>query len=331
MKRTPLLAVQLFLLLSLLLLLPPILEEARARESKGDECCPIVLVDRSTRLVAAKDQETDRVFHFRADVLDMRSLRVGDLASADFETGRVTGIAGAKRDYPMLMWDDSDECCVIRDLDETSGAAVAIDPKSGEAFRIRISPADLETVGVGSAVAVDLNSGGVIVQSFEPIHGNAPRIEAQLEPDWAEICCPAAPNPELTGATGRLAVGSLEGAKPFNIQVFKSGTDQRSKSWYSNEGLTANFLPGDYDVVVNGMRLQNVYLGRGMDTRVRCGALNVTLDSGTAWAIYASDGETRVDADYGSMMVVLPVGTYFVELAGDRMEVAINDGRVTDF
>jgi hypothetical protein len=312
----------------LTLLLAPA-DEARAIET-GEQCCPIVLVDHTSRLVSAKNPETDQVFHFRADILDIRSLRVGDLVSADFESGRITGIAGANRDYAMLMR-DGDDCCVVRDIDETSGMAVAIDPNSGEAYRFKVAADDIGSVTEGATVAIDPSSGGVTVGSFEPIHGAADKIEAHLEPDWQDVCCPAMPNAQLTGATGRLAIATMEDSKAFSIQVYKAATDERSKSWYSNEGLTANLLPGKYDVVVNGMKLEDVYLGRGMDTQIRTGALNIMLESGTSWAVYRKDGETRVAADYGSAKIVLPIGTYFVALAGDMMEVAIIDGRVTDF
>ncbi len=59
--------------------------------------------------------------------------------------------------------------------------------------------------------------------------------------------------------------------------------------------------------------------------------IEAALRFGSRRARVAADGETRVAGDYGSMTIVLPIGSYVMKAAGGSMEVAIVEGHVTEF
>jgi hypothetical protein len=265
---------------------------APAQEADQEDCCPIIIIDGENHILYARYKDSGRVFQVRVSAEDIARVRIGDMIGAALVEGGavVTQIAGASRNYTSVV-------PLPDDWEPTHGFAP--------------SPA-----------------------GWQPTHGisgqaDDPEIKTfdVPQPDLGEDCCPIAPNTELLGATGRLLVHAMEGVENFRVDVFKAGTTDRAADWYGNR--TNDLIPGRYDVVVNGVKLENVPIDRRSDTNIRLGALAINLSGNARWEVYDASKDTRYTDGYGSKMIALPVGKYAVKIAGGFLEIEIKDGQVT--
>ncbi|MHC4709180.1 MAG: hypothetical protein ACYTA3_01800 [Planctomycetota bacterium] len=263
-----------------------------AQEGDSEECCPIIIIDGESHVLYARYKDSGRVFQVRVSAEDIARVRIGDMIAAELteSSAVVTHVAGASRNYTSVV-------PLPHDWEPNHGFAPT-------------------------------------PEGWEPTHGatgeiSDPDIDRVIvpQPDFGEECCPMAPNTELMGATGRLLVNALEGVKNFHVEVFQAGTTERATDWYGNK--TIDLIPGRYDVVVSGVKLENVAIDRRSDTTVRLGALAISLSGNAHWGVYDASKETRYTDGYGSGTIALPVGTYFVGMAGGYLEVEIKDGQVT--
>jgi hypothetical protein len=255
---------------------------------------------------------------------------------------------------------DQEVCCPIIIIDGENQVLYARYKDSGRVFQVRVSAEDIARVRIGDMIAAELTESSAVVtqvagasrdytsvvplpHGWQPNHGFAPTPDGWNpnhgindpdiktfdvpQPDFGDDCCPMAPNTELMGATGRLVVNALEGVKNFHVEVFKAGTTDRAVHWYGNK--TSDLMPGSYDVVVSGVKLENVAIDRRSDTSIRLGALTISLSGNTHWEVFDVSNENRYTHGYGSETIALPVGTYAVRMAGGVLEVEIKDGQAT--
>ena len=139
-------------------------------------------------------------------------------------------------------------------------------------------------------------------------------------------------NPELKGRFGRIVVGFPPGTKDLLAQteVFKPGDANRIRSGYGN--FEAEFIPGTYDLNVSGHRFAGVVVERGSDTRVKVGVLRlITSSANTNFEVFEVGGKNRLQGVYGQKEIGLPIGTYEVEVNGQREKVKIESDRITEY
>ena len=137
------------------------------------------------------------------------------------------------------------------------------------------------------------------------------------------------PNPNLKGAMGRITIRTPE-KSTYSLTVFKAGTDE--KSAYRYGGTEFLLLPGQYDTRWwdnSKWRLSGVPVRRGMDTRIRAGAVHLNLKY-TSWVIYDETKTIVIYGGYSVWRIGLPVGKYYVKVNNDFAEVVIKDGEVTE-
>lgn len=136
-------------------------------------------------------------------------------------------------------------------------------------------------------------------------------------------------NSELTGRLGRILVAFPEGsgASSTRIEIHPEGSKERSASNYG--GITADLLPGKYDVVISNVALPGVEVRSRHDTKIAVGALRVSAGSSTRIQIFR--GQQAVASGYGKAQFGLPAGNYEVEISGRREPVTIAAGQLVDF
>ncbi len=284
-------------------------QERKGQVLKLDDCCDIISIDGENLIVYARHMETGRVLQFGVDVLDIRSVRIGDMVGATFDgdAAVVTSIAGADRNYTTVV-------PMPDDWEPTHGFAPNPDGWAPIPPGLEWPPS-----------AENIESGAVVVRSgiVQPAYGDfeAPDV------DDSNVCCPIVPNPELSGVSGRVVVDVLEGVSDFHVEVFKEGTSERARDWYGNASV--DFLPGDYDIKLNGVLVTGAKVNRQMDTTIRCGALSVNLSDGSHWEVFDEAQETRFNDKYGTATIALPIGVYAVRVAGGWLRIEIEDGAVT--
>lgn len=136
-------------------------------------------------------------------------------------------------------------------------------------------------------------------------------------------------NAELTGRVGRVVVAFPEGASASStrIEIRPEGGKELSESGYGR--ITADLLPGKYDVQVSGVVIPGVEVRSRHDSKIAVGVLRVSLGSSTRVEIFR--GGQSVASGYGKGQYGLPVGSYEVEISGKREPITITAGGITDF
>jgi hypothetical protein len=136
-------------------------------------------------------------------------------------------------------------------------------------------------------------------------------------------------NPDLTGRLGRVIVAFPAAAKESatRVVVRPAGGKETSKSDYGD--VTADLLPGVYDVVISNVVVPGAEVRSRHDTKIAVGVLRVSAGSTTRIQIYR--GQQEVASGYGKTQFGLPVGSYEVEISGQREPITIAAGAIVDF
>lgn len=136
-------------------------------------------------------------------------------------------------------------------------------------------------------------------------------------------------NPELTGRLGRVVVAFPEGSSPSSTRIVirPEGGPDTSASNYG--GITADLLPGKYDVEISGVVIPGAEVRSRHDTKIAVGVLRVSAGSSTRIQIFR--GGQAVASGYGKGQFGLPAGSYEVEISGKREPITIAAGGITDF
>ncbi len=78
--------------------------------------------------------------------------------------------------------------------------------------------------------------------------------------------------------------------------------------------------PGTYSVEISGVRVPDVQVKAGSDTRVRVGVLQVKAGSNTIADVLDASGR-KLDGHMGGFAIGLPAGSYGVRINGQTQPV----------
>lgn len=137
------------------------------------------------------------------------------------------------------------------------------------------------------------------------------------------------PSEDLKGAKGRLFV-NFHDEVPMAHMLVKIHSKDGGEP-LSDRKRIFDLLPGTYDIVVAGKRVTNVPIQSGQETRVLMGLLRVVYKDMSQTQVYDSDKKTLLVKDYGTLRLGLPIGKYWVKLAGRMVEIEIKDGQAVEF
>lgn len=137
------------------------------------------------------------------------------------------------------------------------------------------------------------------------------------------------PSEDLKGAKGRLVV-NFHDEVPMAHMLVK--IDSRDGGEPLNDRKRRfDLLSGTYDVVVAGKRIPGVPIQSGQETHLLMGLLRVVYTDMSRTEVYDSDKKTLLVKDNGTLRLGLPVGKYWVKLAGRMVEIEIKEGQVVEF
>ena len=137
------------------------------------------------------------------------------------------------------------------------------------------------------------------------------------------------PGEDLKGAKARLVV-NFHDEVPMAHMLVKINSKDGGEP-LSDRKRKFDLLPGTYDVVVAGKRLAGVPIQSGHETHLLMGLLRVVYKDMSSTEVYDSDKKTLLVKDYGTLRLGLPVGKYWIRLAGRTVEIEIKDGQVVEF
>jgi hypothetical protein len=137
------------------------------------------------------------------------------------------------------------------------------------------------------------------------------------------------PSQDLTGAKGRLVVDFHDEVPMAHMLVKITSKDGGDP--LSDRKRKFDLLPGTYDVVVANKRITGVPIQSGQETHLLMGLLRVVYTGMDRTDVYDSDKKTLLVKDYGTLRLGLPVGKYWVKMAGRLVPVEIKNGQVAAF
>jgi hypothetical protein len=169
-----------------------------------------------------------------------------------------------------------------------------------------------------------------------------PPVQAQAAAEQAQLpaaarapgailgpCCSVVPNPALKGRLGQLVLTFPQGANAGSTRtdVYK---DQTAIAWF-NGNKTLELMPGTYAVAITGKRVEGVTIQSGHDTTVKVGLLRVTAGKDTRVDFLDTDKKRGLAWGRGVQELGFPIGTVYVNVAGQSEAVTIEEGKITDF
>ena len=137
------------------------------------------------------------------------------------------------------------------------------------------------------------------------------------------------PSEDLKGAKGRLVVNFHDEVPMAHMLVKIESRDGGEP--LSDRKRRFDLLSGTYDVVVAGKRVPGVPIQSGQETHLLMGLLRVVYTDMSRTEVYDSDKKTLLVKDNGTLRLGLPVGKYWVKLAGRMVEIEIKEGQVVEF
>ena len=134
------------------------------------------------------------------------------------------------------------------------------------------------------------------------------------------------PDSSLKGSTGKVFL-DLPADVECVIYIYNAGTNKEIVGTTKDRSF---FLaPGKYDVKVSSVKMEEIEVQKGMDTRIKAGTINIS--SPTAWALYDETKKIRITGSSGAKKIGLPVGSYQLQTSGSFHPVTINDGETVNF
>jgi hypothetical protein len=133
------------------------------------------------------------------------------------------------------------------------------------------------------------------------------------------------PNPKRKGL-GRIVVSLSDDVKIY-VAIFKAGENEKAADSHGSKAF--DLLPGRYDVKIFDETVKSVPVQGGMDTRIRMGIFSIAIDS--YWAVFDQTKKIKVTDAHGGLKIALPVGKYFLMVAGSYKEIVIKDRLTTEF
>ncbi len=161
------------------------------------------------------------------------------------------------------------------------------------------------------------------------ISAQAPAAKVNVNPSLESRRWEIKPSEDLKGAKGRLVV-NFHDEVPMGHMLVKISSNDGGEP-LSDRKRRFDLLSGTYDVEVAGKRVVGVPIQAGQETHLLMGLLRVVYKDMSTTEVYDSDKKTRIVKDNGTLRLGLPVGKYWVKLAGRMVEVEIKEGQVVEF
>lgn len=163
------------------------------------------------------------------------------------------------------------------------------------------------------------------------VTSSAPQPSAREATSLAsDSCCELVANSQLTDQ-GRVVVTFPAGLNVSNTMVYIYQPGAPAQLALSTGGGAFAVAPGTYDVEVQKLRLTNVPVKAGYDTRVKVGALRVTADNSTTYHVLDEAQQRELAKGYGKSVFGLPVGRYVLKIRQHDEPITIGDGLVAEF
>ena len=166
-------------------------------------------------------------------------------------------------------------------------------------------------------------SDGTTVAAAKPPAVTMPEVMA------GDPCCGIVANPALKGRLGQLVLAFPQGANAGNTRTYVYKDQTEIARFDGNK--TLELMPGIYRVGITGKWVEGVTIQSGHDTTVKVGLLRVSAGKDTRVYFLDTDKKRELARGDGAQERGFPIGTVYVNVAGQSEAVTIQEGKITDF
>jgi hypothetical protein len=129
----------------------------------------------------------------------------------------------------------------------------------------------------------------------------------------------------------KMTIGTLNIVVPVNVEyaIKIYNVPEHALLYNTNEQLNFSLFPGMYDIDISGMILKNIFVYKGMDTRIKTGALNISYK--LLWTLYDENKVKKIFSSPVSKKIEFPAGNYQLEINGIVHPIEIKDGEMLEY
>lgn len=331
-----------------------------------EPCCAVVGINSANNTIIARNNETGRLFSFKTDAMDIRSIRLKDPVTTSQDMSVITAINGAVRKYnsepvnnirlnysepindiktnnnPVngivrINW--AEPCCGIIQIDNQEPCCALVTAKNsttGETIKFKAPKLVLGPVKMGDPVYSEPCCSMAIVQSSYQSSGNQLNsfgypIESGSESGNENASAKWVISPaNMKGVLGRLNT-AFPADVEWSVEI-RSGGDNKfitSRSGFSKHGPSYDMAPGIYNFQLNTILVENVPVEKGKSTRLKSGVLNIVSEGD--WLIYDDTKVKFHTSGNKPKKMALPVGSYQLKLGDQFYPVVIKDNETVEY
>lgn len=106
------------------------------------------------------------------------------------------------------------------------------------------------------------------------------------------------------------------------IYIYDHGTNKQIAG--TSKDRIFYMAPGVYDIKVSSVKMEEITVQKGMDTKILAGSLDITSPS--SWQLFDESKKISITGSSKPEKIGLPVGNYNVKINGSFLPVTIKDG-----
>jgi hypothetical protein len=310
----------------------------------SEPCCSILALNTASGTTLVRDQTTGRLYLFKADNMDMRSLKKGDAVT--ISTNKISAINGSTRTYATFKPDYAEPCCAVVSVqidgaEPCCNAVTVSNHLTNKIVTLSIPKQVAATIKAGHAVSIDADNNLAVVQS--PYGSSNGEMNSFGYPATSEDGVAAnenatdkwviTPVTSMKGVLGRLESDFPSGLDWVGNLAITQQSDKKYITSLSGEKMNTvkfyDIAPGEYLIHLNHIPVESVPVHKGYKTRLKAGVLNIVSEG--RWEIYDESKDKYLTSNNKPMKFVIPVGSYQLKLGDQFYPVIIKDGVMVEY
>jgi hypothetical protein len=320
-----------------------------------DPCCYIVGVSQPNNIIIGRNDNTGRLFAFKVSDSAAATLKLQDPIHAMPDYSLITSLNGVSKKYlpekinAIRVTDDTANtgigigltsfnydrpCCNIVDIapSESDALVTAVDKTTGAVIQFK-TPAELAR-GLTLKGPVYFGSSGnlAIVQStwnsptretylYSYQVGN--HVNAQTKAEFATSSWVITPIEGMNQQSGRLHTQFPIDVQ-WGMEIYSRDKNAVTNPNTKEKQQYLELAPGSYDFVLNSVKVENVPIQFGKETRLKTGFADITSIAG--WELYNDTNANFLISGKLPAKVALPAGSYYLRTGGQASPFRIKDG-----
>lgn len=288
-----------------------------------DPCCGIISIKAipgapCCNVITVRDKTTGELHSLKTTKSESSSLKIGETVSVRIQNKKATVIDGGTTTVDIVQPSSFAPCCNIVSikvdpLEPPNGNRIVTAKLNGtsETFNFFVPKTISSLLHVGQEVAREDNYAFIrptnkTMYSYS-INGNEDKTDLS------------------NASTGKVHLDLPKDDQCF-IFIYEHGTNKEIKG--TSKDRIFYMAPGVYDIKVSSVKMEEITVMKGMDTKILAGSLNITSPS--SWQLFDESKKIRITGSSKPGKIGLPVGNYNVKINGSFLPIVIKDGEMVN-